>query len=669
MQMNFIRLSFRTKISSGFLVILMLFSVGLIFGMVGMANISKMMALSNSGNQLVKEMYVALDNEKAFYISNDPQAAERLNRAVANLKKRIDSMKRDASNGELLGMLDKIDGLVMEYHQGFGDIVQNTTAVSELRAKMQVASDTIFNTLKHDIRTPILDAENMALVTGDAVSPLLEEILKSINPVAMEIKDARFHEALFMLEKKEACVEQFNQKVEAWHKSREDLKFLFDTLNDENLTGAFQKIDRQFNVYNKENFSAIATLCRQNTTLTQQIDQFGNEIRRYADMIQQRAEKAMLDTEQFTHRMSLMILIGCIVLGLLLTILIPKTISKPLNQMVQRLKDIADGEGDLTRRIDIRSGDEVGELAAGFNQFMEKLQKMIADIFRNSEILNDTASSLSTASSEISVGIRGMSDRSRLISKASGELTHNMGNIAMDMTDVLNHVNTVSEASEGLTEKIDGMVVSSQNTYQMTESAVKEADSASMTINRLGHIVGQIGTVTETITEISEQTNLLALNATIEAARAGSAGRGFAVVAGEIKELALQTSKATMDIKEKINSVQSSTSDTVKIIEKIIAIINSVNDGISHVLSAAQTQATITREMSENISRAANGIGNVNDNIADNHAVTDNIFHDIEEINQDAGAISKRTFQVDESVAQLNQLAEQLKQLVGEFKI
>ena len=669
MQMNFIRLSFRTKISSGFLVILMLFSVGLIFGMVGMANISKMMALSNSGNQLVKEMYVALDNEKAFYISNDPQAAERLNRAVANLKKRIDSMKRDASNGELLGMLDKIDGLVMEYHQGFGDIVQNTMAVSELRVKMQVASDTIFNTLNHDIRTPILDAENMALVTGDAVSPLLEEILKSINPVAMEIKDARFHEALFMLEKKDACVEQFNQKVEAWHKSREDLKFLFDTLNDENLTRAFQQIDQQFNVYNKENFSAIATLCRQNTTLTKQIDQFGNEIRRYADMIQQRAEKAMLDTEQFTHRMSLMILIGCIVLGLLLTILIPKTISKPLNQMVQRLKDIADGEGDLTRRIDIRASDEVGELASGFNRFMEKLQKMIADIFRNSEILNDTASALSTASSEISVGIRGMSDRSRLISKASGELTHNMGNIAMDMTDVLNHVNTVSEASEGLTEKIDGMVVSSQNTYQMTEAAVNEADSASMTINRLGHIVGQIGTVTETITEISEQTNLLALNATIEAARAGSAGRGFAVVAGEIKELALQTSKATMDIKEKINSVQSSTSDTVKIIEKIIAIINSVNDGISHVLSAAQTQATITREMSENISRAANGIGNVNDNIADNHAVTDNIFHDIEEINQDAGEISKRTFQVDESVAQLNQLAEQLKQLVGEFKI
>lgn len=667
--MLFSRLSFRTKISSGFLIILLLFSFGLGLGMVGMTKISAMMDLSNKANQMVREMYAALDSEKEFSISNHLDAADSLNQSILNLNTLSQSMKVDNSDKSFINMLDKVETLVANYHQGFEKIVENTASVQTLRQQMKNASDIIFNTLNDKIRAPILEEQNMSLVTGDEVNPVLIEILKAIDPITIDIKDARLHETSFMLYKTTECVKKFNDKVTVWSKSRDDLKYLFDTLQDKTFTDTFTIIDQQFEIYNKDTFNKIFILCQNNEKLAVEMKSFGNDIRAIAEKIQLSAENAMLETKYFTDRMSLIILAVCIVVGLALTIFIPVSILRPLNQVLIRLKDIAKGEGDLSRRIDLNSTDEVGELAASFNLFMEKLQGMISAIGHNAENLTTTSSSISLLSGEIAMGTKSLFDNSNTISAASEELASTMGSIAAAMEQALNSVLIITDASKELSLKIDGIVMSSGKAHNMIEEAVQAADTASVSINDLGNVAKQINMVTETITEISEQTNLLALNATIEAARAGEAGKGFAVVAGEIKDLAQQTSRATHNIKDKISGVQKSIEGTVNTIEKITAIINSISGVISEVLSGAEAQSVTTKKMSGNINHATKGIEHVNYNVSQSHLVAEKISRDIADVNKDTGVIADRTLNVDESLGKLNQLAAQLRQMVGMFQI
>ncbi|MBF0201767.1 MAG: HAMP domain-containing protein [Desulfamplus sp.] len=663
------KFSFRAKISSGFVIIILLFSLGLGLGMIGMARISDIMGFANRANQFVRQMYVALETEKLFQISSDPNVAITMTETLGNLKQIIHSMKMDAYDDSFLQRLEQAEVMTGYYQHGFDEIAAKRASILELRARMQEASEMILAALNDDIRTPILDQQNMALVMGEEVSPILDEILKSIQIIGMDVKDARIQEMSYMMEKNPECVDIFNEKAGVWAKIRGDLKFLFDTLNDPNFLGTFQILDENFAIYSEKNFNEIFSLCSSSEILSQKIEGYGEEIRLTADHIQTASEKFMQETKNFTDSMTLVILFVCIVTGTVLTIVIPLSILKPLNQVLIRLKAIAQGEGDLTSRIKITSSDEVGELATSFNLFMEKLHSMITEIAQNSETLTVTSSGLSDFSGDISTGIKNMFKKSNTIAGASGELTVSMGTASSAMEKALGEIAAVSEASKLFSSKIDGIVKSSENAHKMTALGVKETDRASLIVHDLGKMADEIGIVTETITEISAQTNLLALNASIEAARAGSAGRGFAVVAGEIKALALETSKATLDIKDKIGSVQNSTSETVKTIEKITEIINGINSAVAEVVCAAEAQAVTTKDISERINSVAGEIDHTGENVSGSHALSAEIAREIADINHDAGNIAEGADKVNKSSDNLNRLATRLRVMVGEFKI
>lgn len=145
---------------------------------------------------------------------------------------------------------------------------------------------------------------------------------------------------------------------------------------------------------------------------------------------------------------------------------------------------------------------------------------------------------------------------------------------------------------------------------------MKKAEHISQRVDALGKAAAEISKVTEAIADISEQTNLLALNATIEAARAGEASKGFAVVAGEIKELAKQTARATEEIGLKIGEVQTSTTESVEAIKAIVEIIDDINSIVSSVATAIEReQSATTQEISNNVSQAATGVQEVNENV------------------------------------------------------
>jgi methyl-accepting chemotaxis protein len=357
------------------------------------------------------------------------------------------------------------------------------------------------------------------------------------------------------------------------------------------------------------------------------------------------------------------------VVGILINFLLGKTISGSLAQLNHLVKDLAEGEGDLTKRINLTSQDETGELAKWINLFMDKLHHIIKDISINADSLNHSSSGLTAISQQMTEGAHQASEKSNSVATSAEEMSSNMNSVAAASEEASTNVSMVASASEEMAITVKEIAKSSEKARTITNDAVKKATGATANINKLGEAADQISKFTEVITEISEQTNLLALNATIEAARAGDAGKGFAVVANEIKDLAKQTAQATQEIKAKIDGIQTSSSQTASEIETISKVINEVDEIVSAIAAAVEEQSTATEEISGNVNQASEGIREVNENVSQSSVVSDQIAKDIADVNQATGMLSNSSAMVNTSAETLADLATKLHQAVARFKL
>jgi methyl-accepting chemotaxis protein len=358
-----------------------------------------------------------------------------------------------------------------------------------------------------------------------------------------------------------------------------------------------------------------------------------------------------------------------VAISILLSIYISRVTVKPINAVVSRLKDIAQGEGDLTKRLDVVSRDEVGQLAVWFNTFLDKLQPLIKEIGLKSNVLGTMAAELTNHSDEMSAKAGDMTAKSGSVAAAAEEMSTNIQSVSAAMEQSSSNVSMVASSTEEMTATVNEIGQSAEKARTVSENAVVQSNLTSEKVTALGESAKKVGKVTETITEISEQTNLLALNATIEAARAGEAGKGFAVVANEIKELARQTAAATIDIKSQINDMQSTTSSTISDIKKICEVITDINNVISGIATAVEEQSTATSEIANNISQASEGILEVNENVAQTTTVIADITSDIAEINVKSIQVGDTSNQVQLSAKSLSELASQLNAMIGRFKV
>jgi methyl-accepting chemotaxis protein len=311
-----------------------------------------------------------------------------------------------------------------------------------------------------------------------------------------------------------------------------------------------------------------------------------------------------------------------------------------LGDMVERFKDVAEGEGDLTKRIPITTHDEIGELARWFNVFLDKLQDMIK--------------SISTAAHQVGGASAEVSNTSQRISSNSQETSAQASVVSTTAVQVSQNLQTVATGAEEMGASIREIAKNATEAAKVATGAVKVAETTTATVAKLGESSAEIGQVIKVITAIAQQTNLLALNATIEAARAGEAGKGFAVVANEVKELAKETAKATEDISRKIEAIQADTKAAVDAIASISGVINQVNDISSTIATAVEEQNATTNEMVRNIGEAARGSGEITSNIAG--------------VAEAAESTSRGATETQNAAQLLVEMSTQLRGLVEQFR-
>jgi len=340
-----------------------------------------------------------------------------------------------------------------------------------------------------------------------------------------------------------------------------------------------------------------------------------------------------------------------------------------LKDITSSLQDIAEGEGDLTKRLVNTQADEIGELCTWFNLFVEKIHTIIADVASGSKELDSASDSLAGLSDNMKQDAEQTSTKASNVSDSSDDMSNNMNSVAAAMEEASTNINMVASAAEEMNVTISQISENTEHAKNITVTAVEQTENASKQVDDLGQAAAGIGNVLETITEISEQVNLLALNATIEAARAGDAGKGFAVVANEIKDLAKQTANATGEIRVKIEGIQQSTQGTVSHIAEISKVVDEVNSLVATIASSIDEQSVATREIASNVAQASEGLSEVNENVAQSTISVGVISEEITEVTSAADKISENSVTVSESAEKLSGLSNQLTVMVGRFKI
>ena len=360
---------------------------------------------------------------------------------------------------------------------------------------------------------------------------------------------------------------------------------------------------------------------------------------------------------RITSTLVIVLAVGAVLMLIMVaaSIWFSNTLTLPLKKAVRALNDIGKGRGDLTRRLSVDTRDEIGELAQGFNNFAEMIQRLVAEVKQGVDELSHSSQRLQKVVNNTHQDLHAQKEETEQVTAAIEE-----------MAVAVQEVSRSATAAADSATRADGAAVDGRSEVEHTVGSIDQlvdgVNGAADVTERLAQDAERIGSVVNVIRDIADQTNLLALNAAIEAARAGEQGRGFSVVADEVRTLATRTQQSTQEIQEMVEKLQLGARNTVDVMA------NSRNR-TQHTVE----QASRTSDSLQIITRAVNNISHMNTQIASaaeqQTVATDEVARSMQHIADISVRTEENAGRVNKSAAEVQQLEARLIALVGRFEV
>ncbi|MGI9832336.1 methyl-accepting chemotaxis protein [Vibrio vulnificus] len=583
---------------------------------------------------------------KNFIKTGDQQFVSRFQENASRWTQFMDRAYNEIQNTQRVQILKEIDGLKAQYLTTFTQVVVNN---------MNMRNEQVNGVLNVDgpqIEKRLTSVMESAKTDGDVVAAY--HAGRALRSLLL----ARLYVAKFLVENQQAQVERFNQEFKAVHSEIGSLLATLENAQRRQLTNEAESL---FTQYEKAANAVTSMIFARNEGI-KTLDTIGPQVAQriaslresIASSMEQAAEQANENAEQ-----SITFLYGiaaiAIVIGLLFSFVITRSLIVKVQRTTNVLQDIAQGEGDLTIRVPTSGNDELDVLAGHYNTFAGKLQHTIRQMSEAAAQMLQAAEILALKARDTQSEVREQQSQAQVAASAMTEMSASAQEVSA----------SAQQAADLSQSTADSAMQGSKVVMEATQSMQKlneQVASAGDTVEQLRADSEQIGTVLDVIRSIAEQTNLLALNAAIEAARAGEQGRGFAVVADEVRSLASRTQESTEEIQTIIGSLQQraelankamhqsrqsaeQTAEQVHSAESaltsITGFITQINDSIGQISTAANQQAIASDEVSVNVN-----------NMSD---------------------ISEKTLvqssETTESAQAMKRLGEQVNQLLKQFKV